>query len=193
MAAPLDLAKASAEVERAYGNAHPEVQEFVLHTARTFGRSGMWLNEDAMAAMKPAERDQRVAYLAKLLEEGEYGRHLCAALAEASALKDPKLVKGLTKVAAYHVDGKDYDCRPKWMAVAALARQESPEAVPVLVSLVDHGNQNTRMWARAALSRMAGADYGADKAAWDKWWVGKGHEAIDPKLLKPYVPPAVAK
>jgi hypothetical protein len=78
------------------------------------------------------------------------------------------------------------------MAVAALARQESAEAVPLLVSLVDHGNQNTRMWARAALSRMAGADYGVDKAAWNKWWVGKGHEAIDEKLLKPYVPPGAA-
>ena len=38
----------------------------------------------------------------------------------------------------YHVDNKDYDCRPKWMAIAALARQESPEAVPLLISLVDH-------------------------------------------------------
>jgi HEAT repeat protein len=187
--AALDVDKASAEVKQAYGKAHPEVQEFVLHTAKSFGRSGMWLNEDAYASLKPQEREERVTYLAKLLEEGEYGRHLSAALAEASAIKDPRLVKGLEKVAAYHVDGKDYDCRPKWMAVAALARQESPEAVPLLVSLVDHGNQNTRFWARAALSRMAGADYGTDKAAWNKWWVGKGHEAIDEKLLKPYVPP----
>jgi hypothetical protein len=92
-------------------------------------------------------------------------------------------------VAAYHVDGRDYDCRAKWMAVAALARQESPEAVPVLVSLVDHGNQNTRFWARAALARMAKDDFKDDKQAWNKWWVDAGHEAIDPSLLKPYVPP----
>jgi hypothetical protein len=186
----LDLDKASAEVKRAYGKAHPEVQEFVLHTARSFGRSGMWLNEDAYAALKPGEREERVAYLAKLLEEAEYGRHLSAALAEAGAIKDARLLKGLSKVAGYQVEGKDYDCRPKWMAVAALARQESADAVPLLVSLVDHGNQNTRLWARAALSRMAGEDFGPDKAAWNKWWVGKGHEAIDAKLLKPYTPPA---
>ena len=32
-------------------------------------------------------------------------------------------------------------------------------------------------------------DFKADKEAWNKWWTGAGHEAIDPALLKPYVPP----
>jgi hypothetical protein len=94
------------------------------------------------------------------------------------------------KVAAYEVEGKDYDCRPKWLAIAALARQESPEAGPLLVSLVDHGNQNTRFWARAALARMAKDDFKADKEAWNKWWVSQGHPTIDAKFLKPYTPPA---
>ena len=186
---PFDMDAASAEVSSNYGKAHPEVQEFVLQTARSFGRSGLWLNENAYAGLKPEERQARIEYLVKLFGEAEYGRHLCAALAEASALRDPKLVSGLKKIAAYHVDGKDYDCRPKWMAVAALARQESPDAVPLLVSLVDHGNQNTRFWAPAALARMAKDDFKADKQVWNKWWTGQGHEAIDPALLKPYVPP----
>jgi len=186
---PLDMDAASAEVSSNYGKAHPEVQEFVLQTARSFGRNGLWLNEKAYAGLKPDEREARIEYLAKLFGEAEYGRHLCAALAEASALKDPKLVSGLKKVAAYHRDDKDYDCRPKWMAIAALARHESPDAVPLLVSLVDHGNQNTRLWARAALARMAKDDFKADKQAWNNWWTGQGHEPIDPALLKPYVPP----
>ena len=186
---PLDLDAAAAEVSSAYQHAHPEVQEFVLHTARSFGRSGLWLNENAYADLKPEERDARVAYLAKLFDEGEYGRHLCPALAEASALKDPKLVPGLKKVAGYHVADMDYDCRAKWMAVAALARQESPDAVPLLVSLVDHGNQNTRLWARAALARMAKDDLKTDKEAWNQWWVSQGHTAIDAVLLAPYMPP----
>lgn len=190
---PLDLDAASAEVSSSYGKAEPEVQEFVLHTARSFGRSGLWLNENAYADLKPADREARVSYLVRLLDEPEYGRHLCSALAEASALKDPRLVPGLKKVAAYHVEGKDYDCRPKWMAIAALARQESPDVVPMLVSLVDHGNQNTRFWARAALARMAKNDFKADKQAWNKWWVGQGHDAIDPALLKPYRPPVAEK
>ena len=190
---PLDLDSASAEVSSSYGKAEPEVQEFVLHTARSFGRSGLWLNENAYAGLKPTDREARVTYLVRLFDQPEYGRHLCSALAEASALKDPRLVPGLKKVAAYHVEGKDYDCRPKWMAIAALARQESPNAVPLLVSLVDHGNQNTRFWARAALARMAKNDFKADKQAWNKWWVGQGHDAIDPELLKPYTPPPAEK
>ena len=186
---PLDLELAADEVSRNYGRAHPEVQEFVLHTARSFGRSGLWLNENAYADLTPERRDARIGYLAQLFKDAEYGRHLCVALAEASALKDSRLTPGLLKVAAYHVDDKDYDCRAKWMAIAALARQESPDAVPVLVSLVDHGNQNTRFWARAALARMAKNDFKTDKKAWNQWWVGQGHTAIDAKLLQPYQPP----
>jgi hypothetical protein len=186
----VDLDGASAEVSSSYAKAHPEVQEFVLHTARSFGPSGLWKNENAYAGLKPDERQARTEYLTKLFRDAEYGRHLCAALAEASALQDPQLVPGLKRVAAYYVDGKDYDCRPKWMALAALARHESPDAVPLLVSLVDHGNQYTRFWARAALARIGKDDFKADKQAWNKWWTDQGHEAIDPALLTPYVPPA---
>ena len=168
--APLDIKKAETEVEQRYAKAHPEIKEYVLFTARSFGRSGMWLNEDAFAALPADAREKKVQHLATLLADGEYGRHLCAGLAEASALKDKRLVTGLAKVAGYHQKNVDYDCRPKWMAVAALARQESDEAVPLLISLVDHGNQNTRFWARAALARKTGQDFKQDKQAWAKWW-----------------------
>ena len=191
--ASLDMKKAEAEVEAHYGKAHPEIQEYVLWTARTFGPSGMWLNEDAFAALPDDARENRIQHLATLLDGGEYGRHLCAKLAEVSALKDKRLVPGLMKVAAYHREDVDYDCRPKWMAVAALARQESDEAVPLLISLVDHGNQNTRHWARAALSRIAGQDFKQDKQAWAKWWQAQGHKPIDDKLLKPWEPPSQSK
>lgn len=186
----VDMDQAAAEVTRCYSKAHPEVQEYVLHTARSFGSSGLWINENAYAGLTADQREARIAYLVKLFDDAEYGRHLCNALAEASALKDSRLVPGLMKVAGYQKEKEDYDCRPKWMAIAALARQESPDAVPLLVSLVDHGNQNTRFWARAALARMAGDDFKTDKQAWNKWWVGQGHPAIDAKLLKPFTPPA---
>jgi hypothetical protein len=189
----VDMDAAATEVSASYGKAEPEVQEFVLHTARSFGSSGLWLNENAFTALKPEQREARIIYLTNLFGGAEYGRHLCSALAEAGALKDPRLVPGLKKVAGHHLADQDYDCRPKWMAVAALARQESPDAVPLLVSLVDHGNQNTRFWARAALARMAKNDFKADKQAWNKWWVGQGHEALQPPLLQPYKPPATVK
>lgn len=186
----VDLDQATAEVSRSYNKAHPEVQEYVLHTARSFGNSGLWLNEDALKNLTIVEREARVGYLTKLFQEAEYGRHLCAALAEASAIKDARLVPGLIKVAGYHVENQDYDCRPKWLAVAALARQESPDAVPLLISLVDHGNQNSRLWARAALARLANDDFKDDKAAWNKWWTSQGHPAVEARFLKPYSAPA---
>src|SRR5688572_5622922 len=192
--APLDIKKAEAEVEQRYAKAHPEIKEYVLFTAKSFGRSGMWLNEDAFSALPADAREKKVQHLATLLADGEYGRHLCSGLAEASALKDKRLVAGLSKVAGYHQKNVDYDCRPKWMAVAALARQESDEAVPLLISLVDHGNQNTRFWARAALARKTGQDFKQDKQAWAKWWQDQGHSPVDKELLKPYeAPPAPPK
>jgi hypothetical protein len=192
--ASVEMKKAEAEVETCYAKAHPEIKEYVLWTARTFGPGGIWLPEDAFADLPKDTREKRIQHLATLFSEAEYGRHLCAGLAEASALKDKRLVPGLMKVAGYHLENRDYDCRAKWMAVAALARQESEEAVPLLISLVDHGNQNTRNWSRAALSRKIDQDFRQDKQAWAKWWQEQGHSPIDGKFLKPYaVPPQSTK
>lgn len=97
------------------------------------------------------------------------------------------------KVAAYHVEDKDYDCRPKWMAISALARQGDERAVPILVPLVDHGNLNTRMWAQAALARITGQAFHDNKQAWADWWNGAGKQpALGPDAVKPWAPP-VAK
>lgn len=188
------IASAEREIAAHYSAAHPEVKEYILWTARTFGPTGYWRADDAMAKLPNESREQRVEHLAKLFQEAEYGRHLCAALVEASTLPDARLAPGLIRAAGYHLDDRDYDCRPKWMAVAALARLESDDAVPTLISLVDHGNQNTRMWARAALNRQTGQDFRQDKAAWARWWTGQGHPAIDAKYLQPWkAPPAPAK
>ncbi len=75
------------------------------------------------------------------------------------------------------------------MIVAALARQQSDEAVPLLIGLIDHGNQNTRHWALGALSRKTSQDFARDKQAWARWWQAQGHKPIDPELLKPWQPP----
>ena len=191
--APVDMKKAEAEVEARYAKAEPEIREYVLWTARTFGPGGMWQNEDAFAALAGSEREKKILYLSALLDQAEYGRHLCRALAEAGALKDSRLVPGLIRAAGYQLEDRDYDCRPKWMAVAALARQESAAAVPLLISLVDHGNQNTRNWARAALSRVAGQDFKQDKRAWATWWQDQGNAPVDSQYLKPWVMPPQVK
>jgi hypothetical protein len=183
------VAAAQTEIAAHYAHASLEVQEYILHTAQTFGRSGMWMAENAFRDKSSADREVRITRLARLLAEAEYGRHLCNALAEAGALKDPRLVPGLMKVAGHHRTDSDYDCRPKWMAVAALSRQEADAAVPLLIGLVDHGNQNTRMWARAALSRKTGQDFQGDKDAWAQWWQSRGHPAVAAEFLKPWSPP----
>lgn len=190
---PKPCATVQQEVEMRYAAASPEIQEYVLWTAKSFGPGAMWWPENAHEKLTAEEREKRITYLAKLLNEAEYGRHLCAALAEASALKDARLVPGLMRHAGFHRDDKDYDCRPKWIAVSALARQESPESVPLLISLVDHGNQNTRNWARAALARITGQDFQKDKQAWAKWWVERGHAPVADEYLKPYSLPPSAK
>lgn len=187
--APLDMKKVREEVNKYYSKAHPEVQEYVLWTARAFGRSKQWLNEDAFANLSNEEREKKIQYLATLFNESEYGRHLLRGIGEASALKDKRLVPGLMKIAS----SSARDCAPKCMAVSALARQDSDDAVPLLISLVDHGNQNTRMWARAALARKTGHYFGKDKQAWAKWWQAQGHKPVNKEFLKPYKSPSQRK
>ena len=186
--APLDMDKVKVEIEKYYSQAHPEIREYILWTAKTFGPGGMWLNQDAYSALPSETREKKAQYLSTLLEEGEYGRHLCSGIASAGALVDERLVPGLMKVAAFHRENADYDCRPKWMAVASLARQNSDRAVPLLISLVDHGNQNTRKWARAALARKTGQDFEEDKQAWASWWEKQGHDPVDEQFLTPWTP-----
>ncbi len=178
--APKDSAAEPDEIALYYKGVSPEVKEFIRHTAKAFGRGGLWLPEDSAAEWSAAEKSEKAAYYAEVLA-GSYGRHQCEALAWAGVLRDESLLAGLIKVAAYHREDQDYDCRPKWMAVAALGRQENEKAVPHLIPLVDHGNLNTRMWARASLYRITGKALGDDKKAWGAWWNGTGKE---PKLTE---------
>ena len=184
--APLNMKKAQEEVNKHYSKAAPEIKEYILWTARAFGPGKQWLNEDAFASLSKEQREKKIKYLVVLLNDSEYGRHLLTGIGEAGSLKDKRLVPGLMKIASYSKPGTSYDCAPKCMAVTALARQESDDAVPLLISLVDHGNQNTRMWARAALARKSKHDFGKDKQAWNKWWQSQGHKPIDKKFLKPW-------
>ena len=148
------------------------------------------MDAGAYDELPDAERREKVAYLKTLLEDGEYGRHLCEGVTQAGVLGDPALLAGVTKVAAYHLEDRDYDCRPKWMAVAALGRLGEEGAVPTLVPLVDHGNKNTRMWARASLVRLTGQAFDTDKQAWADWWNGAGKEpTLGPDAVKPWIPP----
>jgi beta-lactamase regulating signal transducer with metallopeptidase domain len=178
------------EIQQSYSKASPEIQEYIRWTARTFGGNGLWLPENAFEKLTAEEREQKIVYCVDALS-GEYGRHLCEALAAAGVLKDKRLIPGVMKAATYHRDEGDYDCRPKWIAVEAAGRLGDESVVPQLIRLVDHGNQNTRMWARASLVRLTGQNFNDDKQAWGKWWNDSGKEPkIDLAQLKPWTQPA---
>lgn len=181
---PITPEEVEQEIEQYYAKADPDVKEYIRWTARQFGPAGFWKSPDTYKHIRPADREQKVQDLLVPLSGG-YGRHLCTVLGDAGVLKDERLIPGITKAAVYHRDDADYDCRAKWIAVAALGRQDDPSAVPALVPLVDHGNQNTRMWARASLVRLTGQNFGDDKQAWATWWNESGHQPpIDTAQLK---------
>ena len=181
--------QAEAEVAAHYVGADSGLSAYLLITAKSFGPVRLWRSEDAGRGLSAERREERVKFLSNLFLELEYGRHLCAGLAEASTLDDARLLPGLMRIAEYHRSDRDYDCRAKWMAVAALSRQTGEGAVPLLISLVDHGNENTRTWARLALYRKTCQDFQQDKVAWARWWQNQGHPAIDDRLLQPFSPP----
>ena len=182
-------AETDREIQQSYAKADPDVQEYIRWTAKNFGRGGLWLPENAFEKLSAEEREQKVAYIEGVLK-GEYGRQLCEVLAQAGALKDKRLLPGVMKAAAYYREDGNYDCRAKWMAVAALGRIGDESAVPLLVSLIDHGNQNTRMWARASLVRITGQNLGTEKKAWGDWWNGaKKQPPITEEQMTPWKAP----
>lgn len=65
------------------------------------------------------------------------------------------------------------DNRARWVAVRGLGRIGDTKAVPVLIDMVDHGNENTRVYARLALAQITGVYYGTDKVKWREWKPGK--------------------
>jgi tetratricopeptide (TPR) repeat protein len=67
--------------------------------------------------------------------------------------------------------------RPKWMAVRGLGRIGDKAAVPTLIELIDHGNQNVRVYSRLALAQITGQYLGESKDKWLAWWKKEGQKA----------------
>lgn len=95
-----------------------------------------------------------------------------------AALHSTKALPVLRGIAFERVDRNNRD---RWMAVRALGLMDDMTAVPDLIHLVYHGNQNTRWWAQISLVRITGKNFGKDWNAWGKWW-------NDQKLPPPYKP-----
>lgn len=87
-----------------------------------------------------------------------------------AAIKSKKAVKPLLKIAGEH---REKDNRDRWMATRALGIVGDDSAVPELIHLVYHYNQNTRFWAQISLVRLTGENFGTDWQQWGKWWNNK--------------------
>lgn len=95
------------------------------------------------------------------------GRNTIPAINHLASIRSNKAVPRLLKIAA---DRREKDNRDRWMAIRALGLIGDPAAVPELIDLVYHPNQNTRFWAQISLVRLTGKNFGRDAAAWKKWW-----------------------
>jgi hypothetical protein len=116
----------------------------------------------------------------KAAEETRWLKQLCAndkvaRISAINALVDlgsKKAVPGLLKIAT---DRKEVqNNRDRWMAVRALGIIGDQIAVPDLVHLTYHHNQDTRLWAQISLVRLTGQNFGRDVAAWKRCWEMQG-------------------
>lgn len=82
-------------------------------------------------------------------------------------------------------DSADKNNRERWMAVRSLGLIGDSADVPELITLVYHGNANTRWWAQISLVRLTGQNFGGDWNAWAKWWdERKGQPAYNPEIVR---------
>jgi len=162
------------EIETGYAQADPDLREFLISSAESAASQNLWFAQDTFDGLTSEQRAEKVRQCVAQLEGGEYGRDLCPAIAEAAVLKDSSVVSGLIRIATYKL-GAQIDNRPRWMAVAAMARLGHPPTIPTLMALVDHYNTDTAMWAQAGLVRLSGRNFGRDTLAWTKWWQSLSH------------------
>ena len=66
--------------------------------------------------------------------------------------------------------------RPRWMAVRALGRIGDKKAVPLLINLLDHYNNDTRLYSKVALCEITGVYFGESKQQWTEWANSQGIE-----------------
>jgi hypothetical protein len=76
----------------------------------------------------------------------------------------------LLAIASDRTEGNN---RNRWAATRALGLIGNKEAVPELIHLTYHYNQNTRLWAQISLVRLTGVNFGREIKSWKRWWDGQ--------------------
>jgi hypothetical protein len=114
--------------------------------------------------------------------KGPLTREYYQAINTLAALRSTNAMPRLREIA---FDRADKNCRDRWMAIRALGLIGDRAAVPELIHLVYHGNQNTRWWAQITLVRLTGQNLGRDWNAWGKWWNQQGGQPpFQPEVIR---------
>jgi hypothetical protein len=99
-----------------------------------------------------------------------------------AAMRSTNALPRLREIAFERVDRNNRD---RWMSVRALGLIGDKTAVPDLIHLVYHGNQNTHWWAQITLVRLTGKNFGGDWEAWGKSWNESGGQpAYKPEIIR---------
>jgi len=161
--------------------------------AQTFGLP----NPARWQDLSPQERVAKEEELLKQLSSDKESERV-KAIDDLVALRSKKAVPRILRIAADRKEKNNWD---RHTATRALGMLGDPVAVPELVHLTYHYNWNVRQWARIALVRFTGKNFGRDVAAWRKWWEKHGGKppiaqetvawATSPEMLKHASPEAM--
>lgn len=138
-------------------------------TEKTFGDFLDTKQYEGLSDSSKAELETR--WIAAL--SGEKNTPYYQAINNLAGIRSTKAVAPLLKIAA---DRAEKDNRDRWMAARALGLIGETSAVPELIHLTYHYNQNTRFWAQISLVRLTGQNFGTDWQAWAVWWNGQGKQ-----------------
>ncbi len=128
------------------------------------------ISQSQLQALTPQERTaEEERWRSELATRA--GRERDSAINALALLGSKKAVAELLETATQR---SQVDNRPRWMAVRALGIVGDPIAVPDLVHLTYHYNQDTRLWAQISLVRLTGENFARDVAAWRQWWDRQG-------------------
>lgn len=171
-AAPGIAAPATAEIIDYYSGVDDETRRFIGSSTRSAARNGFWVPHSALESLTADQLTEKLDGWLRTLE-GPRGRHQCLAIESLGAARCRDSVAPLLEIATAT---KRVDGRLRWLAVRALGRIGSEDAVYELIYLVDHYSPDTRNWARASLFRLTGKWFGDDREAWGTWWNESGRK-----------------
>jgi len=158
------------------------------------------LNADQLAVLAWTDRQFRGFFDARTFEGWSSAEHTALETKLIDSLKGPQTrdyfqaintlgamrsTKGLPALRVIAYDRADKNNRDRWMAIRSIGLIGDKTDVPELISLVYHGNVNTRWWAQLSLVRITGRNFGSDWNAWGKWWNDQnGQPPYKPEIIR---------